>query len=111
MNGWRLEKIQKINWKHFFILKALFSSETKELTTPELIIKLKEYFEFYNIRLSNYEGTRTLLNRQLIVLIELGLITKFVGSSNIYALNPKYESIVYSLVVGFFGLFDLKEAN
>ena len=111
MEGLRQEKIKSINWKHYFILKALFSSETKELTTPELIEKLKFYFKLYNINLSNYECTRTLLNRQLGVLIDVGLITKFVGATNRYEINSNYESICYSLIVGFFGLLDLKEVK
>jgi len=109
MDGWKLEKVKKINWKHYFILKSIFSSSNKELTTPELIKKLEFYFDLYGVRFSNYEGTRCLLNRQLTNLTDIGLITKFSGASNTYAINPKYNSIIYSLVVGFFGILDLKE--
>ena len=109
MDGWKLEKVKKINWKHYFILKSIFSSSNKELTTPELIEKLKFYFNLYGVKFSNYESTRTLLNRQLTNLIDIGLVIKFPGAINTYAINSKYNSIIYSLIVGFFGVLDLKE--
>ena len=104
----RLEKIQKLNWKHYFILKSLFSNDLKELTTPELVEKMKFYFKLYGVRVSNYQGTRTLLNRQLDVLIDLKLISKSVSSTNSYKINPRYEGVCYNLIIGFFGILDLK---
>ncbi len=95
----------KLNWMDFLILKALVSSERKELMSSELRGKLKLYCQSQGL----VWVSRIFVHQRLEKLIEWNLITKVKTVENIYILNPEYSGYVASLCLGFFGIIEKKE--
>ena len=106
----RLEKVRQLGWFDFLILKALISEPNKSLSTKQMALKLKSYFDYYGVGYSS-ESRRIYFLRKTEILKSLGLITKIKGSVNIYCLNEVYANEVMMLTAGYFGILDKKERD
>lgn len=97
----------KLNWMDFLIMKALVSSESKELLSSELRRKLKIYCQSQGLEWVS----RIFVHQRLEKLIEWGLVKKVKTVENIYSLNPEHSGYVASLCLGFFGIVENKEGK
>lgn len=103
----RMEKLKKLNWFHLFVLKAIVSEQTKSLTTTQIAVALKKYFCLYGIPFKK-DSSRVFFTQKIGLLLDLGIITRTKGASNIYSVNPKYSSEIMLFTTGFFGFFEKK---
>ena len=103
----RLEKLQKLNYLKVFILRCML--ETQSATLKDISPNLQKFLEQY------YPGkivSKRYTYRCISELVEDGfLIVKAKDAINVWAVNPKIKSILFSYVMAFFGLLETDDSE
>lgn len=103
----RLEKLEKINYMKVFILRRML--ETQSATLKDISPGLNQFMDQY------YPGkavSKRYIYRCISELVDDGfLIVAAKDAINVWNVNPKIKSALFSYVMAFFGLLETDETQ